>query len=131
MEYALIIIGGLIGGLLTPQRLKAIVVGAVLASCYVAAVTSYAAALGYDITTTASFLLLRKSVPVHEPGLGGLIVGAGIWVFGVLVAAVRLLFSRRSASNRASHAVPPNSALVSDACERRFRAFFTAAQRER
>jgi hypothetical protein len=27
--------------------------------------------------------------------------------------------------------VPSNNALVSDVCERRYRAFFTAAQRER
>jgi hypothetical protein len=103
MEYAIVIVGGLAGGLLMPRGLKAVVAGACLASCYVAVVTAYAAVLGYDIATAVSFLLLRQPVPVHDPGLSGLVVGAGIWVFGILVAAVRLLLSRRRASDRVSN----------------------------
>jgi len=103
MKYALIIVGGLIGGLSIPLHPKTVLAGAVLAVCYVAAIAFYAAALGYDATTTLSFLLLREDVPVHRPGLSALIVGAGVWVLSVLIATVRLFVSGKGASNGASH----------------------------
>ena len=103
MGYALVIVGGLIGGLSVPLHNKTLLAGAALAACYVAAIALYAAALGYDALTTLSILLLLEDVPADRPGLAALTIGAGVWVVSILIATVRLFFSNRSASNGGSH----------------------------
>jgi hypothetical protein len=102
MAYAVLLSAGLVGGFFLPQRPRGLIVAALLAGFYVAVVTVYAAAArNYDVTTALSFLLLPERVPVNEPGLGALVIGAGIWVVSVIVAAVRLLLSRARASGGA------------------------------
>ena len=102
MAYAVLLIAGLVGGFFLPQRPRALIGATLLAGFYAAVVTAYAVARNHDVTTALSFFLLPERVPSNQPGLGALVIGAGVWIVSVIVAAVRLLLSR----GRATRGVP-------------------------
>jgi hypothetical protein len=100
MEFAIVLIGGLVGGLSIPKRLKVVVGALLLAILYVVVVVVYAASVSYRIEDAFAFLLLIRGPDVTEPGLAGLVIGADIWLLGAIVAAVRFaLASRKSAAS--------------------------------
>ncbi|OFW19229.1 MAG: hypothetical protein A3H27_14975 [Acidobacteria bacterium RIFCSPLOWO2_02_FULL_59_13] len=106
MAYAVLIVAGLIAGFFIPRRPRALINAALLAAVYVAVVTLYAVAHNHGVSAALSFFLLPERVPDNEPGLGALVVGAGVWIISVVVAALRCMFFR----NRPSGEVPNDRA---------------------
>lgn len=97
MEFAIVLVGGLIGGYLVPSRPKLVVGAFLVALLYVGVVFMYALVNSYQLKETLAFLLLMKSPDVTHPGLAGLVIAGDIWVLSTLVAAARVFFASRSA----------------------------------
>jgi len=95
LQYAVLIIGGGIGGFLLPAQWKKTPGAALMAIFYVGVVFAFGVSKGFHLNAMLSFFVLQERVPASEPGLSALVMGGSIWVLSVLVLIARLLLRRR------------------------------------